>query len=812
MRALPFAIALLLAGCPRPAPPRAAPSPAATSTPAVTPVDLRVAQRAEDLAVGPNASGRPGDWVLDNGLVRAVVQGLPGGSAFALSGGCLVDLVTLDREGRPNADELGQVFTMIGEFPRQLVFDRVTASRDRDGGATLSFTGRDPRTPGLEGETRYRLLPGRRYVSLRSRLTHRGGAPTAVLLADAVQWGSADHWIPGHGFDAPRRSTEPWIAGVGAHSAYAYVSEDGAPLTGPNGGAWSNPAQREVTLSPGDSVEWSRRISVADGPSAADALANADARSPPQAVVIAATGPDGPAPNVRVELRREGDAHVMYGGTDASGNLRLPVEPGDYTLEVRAPGRRPAGGQPLTVTVTAGSDARVPLALSARSTLTISTRREAEPTPARVLIRGVEGTPDPELGPIGDADGARNGLIVGASGDREVSLAPGRYALTATRGPEDDLATETVTIAEGARERVTLTLHRAVDLGSYVCGDFHQHQAPSLDSAVSLRERARADAAEGLRVVASTDHNVATDLAAAVEAEGLGSRLLALPGVEVSTDIALAPIGHANVYPVPVDPSQAHGGMPELFELDQPAFLAAARRWAPDAVVQVNHPRAPGPTGMFGLVGFDASTGRSTAPFDPHFDAVEVWNGRWQRAVDEGVDDWLALLRLGARVTAVGNSDSHAVVTQEAGWPRTCLAVPDPARVTADDVRRALRETHDVFVTGGPVVRVTAPDGRGALGRTLRAGPRGVALRVTVESPLWAAADALAWVDAAGARHPVTARWARGERSSRGEATVTVPRSAGLAVFVARGSAPVPVLVGEPSVRPMAITNPVWVE
>lgn len=775
-------------------------------------VDLRVAERAGDLTAGPNASGRLGDWVIDNGLVRAVIQGLPGGSAFALSGGSIIDFVTVDGEGHRGRDELGQVFTLLGEFPRQLVFDRVTASRDRDHGATLTFAGSDPRTPGLVGETRYKLLPNRRYLYIQTTLTHGGNTPTTVRLADAIQWGSADHWLQGYGFDVPRQTTTAWLSGVGALRAYAYVSDDFHSLSGPNGGAWSNPSRASVTLSPGGTVTWSRRLSVADRPSVADALMATEMPLPSNAVVVTATGPDGPAPGVQVQLHGERQRFVMFGSTDSSGRVRLPVEPGNYTVEVRAPGRQPHPQTIFTVSVTSGRDSNLRVSLSARSTLSVSIVRENSPSPARVLFHGLGDTADPMLGPIGDADGARNGLVVGASGETEVSLAPGRYSVTATRGPEDTLATTEVTIAEGAREHITLTLHRAVELGRYVCGDFHQHQAPSLDSAMALRERARADAAEGLRVVATTDHNVAGELSRAVQAEGLEGSLLALSGVEVSTDIAQAPIGHINLYPVPVDHTQSRGGMPEFFELDQPSFLAAARRWAPEAIVQVNHPRAPGPTGMFGLIGFDATTGRARAPFDPHFDTIEIWNGRWQRSVDQGVADWLALLRLGARVTAVGNSDSHAVVTQEAGWPRTCLAVPDPRRFTVTDVRNALRETHDVFVTAGPTFTVLGPDHRPALGRSYTAGARGaVAFRVRVDSPVWAAADSLEWRDAGGRSHPVAVRWSRDDRHSWGEATVNVARSAGLAVFIARGSEPISVLVGPPSIVPMAISNPVWV-
>jgi hypothetical protein len=197
----------------------------------------------------------------------------------------------------------------------------------------------------------------------------------------------------------------------------------------------------------------------------------------------------------------------------------------------------------------------------------------------------------------------------------------------------------------------------------------------------------------------------------------------------------------------------------------------------------------------------------------PSFDAVEVWNGRNQLDAEGVLLDWLALLRGGARITATANSDSHSIVQQEVGYPRTCFraADDDVAWVAPADVVRAIREVRDVVLTSGPFIRVEAADGQSAIGRTVAPDARGeVALRVRVEAPSWSAADALELVHSSGRFEPLPVAWASAGGVVRGEASVRVPAAEGFALFRARGSAPIPVLVGDPPLRPMAITNPVW--
>src|SRR4029077_11591970 len=138
--------------------------------------------------------------------------------------------------------------------------------------------------------------------------------------------------------------------------------------------------------------------------------------------------------------------------------------------------------------------------------------------------------------------------------------------------------------------------------------------------------------------------------------------------------------------------------------------------------------------------GFDRSRGLGTDPgYDPGFDAVEIWNGHHVGARAGVIDDWRTLLGKGLAWTPTGNTDTHGIVGQEAGYPRTYVRVADDAHLDSWDAARTQDLVHgvkalrDVVLTNGPMLRVTA---NGApIGGVVRA--RNVQVTVHVESAPW---------------------------------------------------------------------------
>jgi len=153
--------------------------------------------------------------------------------------------------------------------------------------------------------------------------------------------------------------------------------------------------------------------------------------------------------------------------------------------------------------------------------------------------------------------------------------------------------------------------------------DFHSHTVHS-DGGLEVAELAVLAAAQGLDVLAVTDHNTVSHHAF-LAAAGHHAGVLLLPGQELTTDT-----GHANCF-----------GDVGWIDFRRPAgeWLADAERRG--ALLSVNHPWAPG----------DSAWRRTLSPKAP---AVEAWHSTWDLRAPEPLDEWA---EHGA--VPIGGSDFH---------------------------------------------------------------------------------------------------------------------------------------------------------
>ena len=101
--------------------------------------------------------------------------------------------------------------------------------------------------------------------------------------------------------------------------------------------------------------------------------------------------------------------------------------------------------------------------------------------------------------------------------------------------------------------------------------------------------------------------------------------------------------------------------------------------------------------------------------------------------------DWLHLLELGHRYVATGDSDSHRIQYQWAGYPRTYVSLPpdqagDTGPIDKVALIASLKAGH-AFVTSGPMVDAKI-DGQGP-GNTIKTSDASVRLHVTVTAAPW---------------------------------------------------------------------------
>jgi hypothetical protein len=321
---------------------------------------------------------------------------------------------------------------------------------------------------------------------------------------------------------------------------------------------------------------------------------------------------------------------------------------------------------------------------------------------------------------------------------------------------------------------------------------------------VTLEDRVMSLVAEGVEFAVPTDHNHVTDYEPSIHRQNARALLGTTTGVEITT----VTWGHFNAFPYPLaepPPPYAGVGPNEIF--------AHVRARAPNAVIQVNHPRMPG-VGYFNRIELDSATGLAASEDAVlEFDAVEVVNGYDLEApgfIQQNLREYFALLNVGRRYTATGNSDSHRLIINWVGYPRTYVRVPDdrPASVNGADVAHALARGQVVVANGiFPVILVngTAGPGDTVLGRR-------VTMDIEARAPNWVdVSSAELWVNGALVESAPRRAFATGTRRLLWRTELDLREDAWIVVIV-RGERPMANAFVGRRVLPFAFTNPVFVD
>ena len=429
--------------------------------------------RSSDRLGGPNATGRVGDWVLENDEVVFVIDALDGGGGFAESGGNLIDAA----DARLRKDELGQVVTYFGTFPRQGVYTSLEGSELDGGEAKIVAKGHELYDASIEVMTEYRLAGADRALLVTTTLKNTGRTDVALpALGDAIQWGGAEKVAPGKAAGWKGPSSGPFIGGVGRFASYAITTPDGE-ISAISGAAWTDTEQKKsVTIAAGASETYQRVFAVGERADVASLVSELTKASAGDlggleiALVDAAGKPVRVPPGAKVVIATPAGAEVMSmvaAKDDATFGGELP--PGKWVVSF-APsvGRRSiAAAAKVTVDVKNGAVAKATLAVTDVARLDAScTEKDASGVetalmlPCKITVEGLLGTPTPDLGPMNVAGPTKNQLIANVG---EVAVAPGKYRLTFTRGPEYGAETTELTLMPGTLRRVSTALRRIVD-------------------------------------------------------------------------------------------------------------------------------------------------------------------------------------------------------------------------------------------------------------------------------------------------------------------------------------------------------------
>jgi hypothetical protein len=803
-----------------------------------TPARAHVLKVGEELG-GANATGRPGDLVLENDEVAFIIDQLGAGAGFAESGGNLIDAA----DARARSDELGQVFTYFGAFPRQAVYDELASGMEKDGTAWVEARGHELLEAKLLVTTRYTLAAPDRALLVRTVLVNASDhAIDKLRLGDAIQWGGAEKIAPGKSLGFRGKSSGPYVGGIGRTTSYAITSVDGQ-IDAESGASWTDTMQTpEATLAPGERVEYSRVFVVGVRGDTASIVAE----------LLHATGQ--PLGAIEINLVDEAGqsvktprgAKVVLSDANANANahddlfslratregdaLGGEVPPGKYRVTFAWGGGRAQRGAAALVEVGASRMARATLIVSGAGRMIAACVENGSACPCKATFEGLAGAANPDFGPSHVSGPAKN-QVTTQTGAIDVPLAPGKYRVTLSRGPEYALVAQEIDVLPGKVSTPAAVLTRVVDTKGYVATDFHQHTMLGADAPVGTRDRVIANAAEGVEIAVASEHNLIADLMPIVRELGLERWLVEISGDELTTDNNRKPWGHANVFPLVALAAKPRGGaFPVRDRSARETFDLVRKSVTTPFVLQVNHPRF-GTMGYFNQYAFDPKSGTSSDPgYDAAFDALEVWNGRNVDGRARVLEDFFALLRSSRPVTPTADTDTHGIIGQEAGYPRTMVRVGDDEHLAAWDDQRsadlvdAVKTRRDVVLTNGPFLRVGA--GGAPIGGIVKAsslGARDLVVRVHVECAPWVLVDEVRLVRIAS---PKTATRAKddvrsvtmaalpsGAVGADVEFRVRVTTDEAL-VVIARGSKPMtPVLSGDAAeISPWAMTGAVWVD
>ncbi len=612
--------------------------------------EVYVIGAGDTLPTRTNTLASPGDIVLGNDRVVAVIEALDHPHYLGPTGGGLLDLSTRGTEN----DSMRHVFPTTGVLPGDAAnFTSVELLEDGDIKA-VQLLGTLDGYPDVRIATRYEVRPCEPGVRIRTEIVNG--------TVDALSWFTTDAWYfgdrgnlpfvpgPGLGFTYPPFGLTNLLDGFrdvpylvsSTHSAsstdealpaaYAEVACSEEALSGFHSVQISAIGQAPRIVQPRDYAIFERFVAAVDGRSVSSAGDIAlelrrqlfgEAYTELSGTVVAPGGTLGTGLRGSV-LVSEGTAAMAvedrtpwshtYPDADGRWTVRVPSDR-DYVVTAEAFGQ-PAG----EVEVHVGADAiEAPtLTLAAVAEVTIDATIDGVADHVLVLVVPADdatatatngemfghfGACAPLLGNPHGPSPACNRVLV--DGPTTIAMPPGNYDFYAVAGPFSTLgAARGVSVASGTGQSVLLEIASLdVQPEGTLTGDFHIHGGASFDSGIPDADRVKAFLASRIQVVATTEHDTVWDYSAAAEALGAADRLRLVSGTE-STGHILFPfrddygfplvVGHWNFWPVAFDPAGPYRGA-SWDELAEPGALMMRQRdegnWDADiGVVQLNHP------------------------------------------------------------------------------------------------------------------------------------------------------------------------------------------------------------------------------
>jgi hypothetical protein len=728
------------------------------ATPVARAVDLAILSEATWDAFAP--SGKEvdaiyGDFVLRNEhFVAVIAQPLATRNANMTVrgvGGCLIDLT--EREAQN--DQLSCYYPGAGRVQYAGKDGKPGVVRVLADGVPVA-AGEKPisaKTITLEIDAlsqerrpqvtvRYTLADGSPFLLVETIHANKTDKPIEDDLADAIRadrtftfgfdpathcfWADDEWFRQAYGVVVPGYE----VKGTGQRGTLLQLVKDGS---------------NAVKLEPGKSHTIARQIYPASSLLAARGRASELAGQKTGLANLEVVDADGPVPQAKVTVQRDGQPYAA-GRTGADGKLLFPLPDGKFAVTAESLDGRKASWE-----TAGGSRVGETLELDPPSYVAAKiTNAAGQPTPAKVSFASKDDNlKNPDWGPD-SGDTAVKNVVYTHTGEFRQVIAPGKYDVIVSYGPEHDAVFTTLEVPTAGTAQLKATLKRSVDTSGWISADFHSHSSPSGDNTSSQLGRVQNLLCEQIEFAPCTEHNRIDTYVPHLERLKVRHLMATCTGMELTG--GPLPVNHQNAFPLLYKPRTQDGGAP-MTDVDPVVQVERLALWdnKSDKLVQMNHPNLPQ------ILGDRNEDGQPDAGFERMFGFVDVIEVHPPQGIftpptkgDDGklarnpIFHWMQMLNLGYRRTGVINTDSHYNY-HESGYFRNFIksTTDDPAHIDTMEMVHESERGHLVMSTGPFLsVEATAPTSDGRVvkaipGDNFAASEGTCTLSIRVQCPNW---------------------------------------------------------------------------
>ncbi len=775
-------------------------------------LEVRVIKGPDDLPAKFSSFAQKGDFFLSDGEFYALLGGSPrrivtsANYPYGNAMGSLLGFVPA-RENISGDLNIGSPVVRVEEKTRHIVYSTikpVETGPEAVFEATGYFEDKSGRT--AEIKTTYIFYPGQGRIDIASTIVNTGQAAFEDLNYSLfIDTYNRFHFSPYHDKKFP-------------HLNFRVYQKKGHDL----GWISFSPAEKAQTrrpgrLAPGEKFELRGALLVED--SDIDLLGKIyhilEIQPAEASIAIEKADDDW----LELTVRDVQTSAVFYRRIlESAGSKKILLPPGLYRVQASF---FPALAEEM-LEVKVDRENSVRLVNPPLGTLKIKIRNsQGEAVLGKVSFLGISPTRSPYFRPDNPIEtgrsyeGFKNSCFPGEEG-LEIKLPPGSYLASASCGPEYSVDQKAIEVVVGENGELVFVIDRVVKTPGLVSFDPHLHTTRS-DGTPSIPERIRSVVAEGIEVIAATDHNTVTDYFPDLKKLGLEKKLAVLPGNEITTPDVI----HFNSYPLEIRPNEPMNGAINSASDEAGQLFAESRKKNPAAIIQVNHPRA-GDLGYFNNLNLDPETAATALPgLSLEFDLLEVLNGPYYFSSNQSsIEDWFHLLNRGYYFPIVGSSDSHGIDRGEPGYSRTYIMYSggEANNLDLQSFLQSLKKGRS-FVTNGPLLALLV-NGRASLGDTISVKGG----RVDIQAQAWSAP----WVEIGEVRlvlngerriiFPLNGAGRKAEEF-RQEISLTLAEDTSICLEALGRRTMFPVLQSlsrtgefEGGTIPYAITNPVFVD